>query len=640
VILVGILSVVLGVVCTGCAGEPNVQEEVTGGAPGNIVAQVAMTTEALLGLGSSFPALGVAKKSPKKDEKKDEDEEEEEGKDYWKGVEFTRENFEEVQNFVRVNYIDPGTSEDRAFGEACNYALLGLNQPHTLLPTQFYKARKGHKDEEGALDGKAKRFGKRNKLTLLRLKDLSEEEEEEEEPRKRLTDDEIREARENYKTRQTLLEKTWKSISFTSADLETCIALGMKLGKKDKEQNHEELNRDLWLWSSQGFLRSLDPHSAVVSAKAWEESTQKTTDSSFDGIGAILTQRDGQTMIENPIEGQPAYGAGLRSGDVIVKVDGKSIKGQPLGKVVQQIRGPKNTEVVLTVRREGEPSDLQIPIVRAYIEIQNVQSRMVKDHPGIGYVKLSGFVPTSAARLRKAVEALSSQTLRGSLRGLILDLRSNSGGLLQQAVEIGDMFVKEGDIVSVRDRLRGGRGDKVYEAHSKGTYDIPLVVLVNDSSASASEIVAGAVQDNMRGLIVGERTFGKASVQTLFNSHLGPKDYYIKLTVARYYAPSGRTIQVVGIQPDLEVVPVIDKPMPLGFREENLGKHLAAIETEYQSSNVELIKPLEACVKKRGKAEKMHSADPNPQIRFDYQLMKGADYLECLADTPVPKQSL
>ena len=172
----------------------------------------------------------------------------------------------------------------------------------------------------------------------------------------------------------------------------------------------------------------------------------------------------------------------------------------------------------------------------------------------------------------------------------------------------------------------------MYTASKEGTYNMPLVILVNDSSASASEIVAGAVQDNQRGIVIGERTFGKASVQTLFNSHLGPKDYYIKLTVARYYAPSGRTIQVVGIKPDKEVVPIIDKPMPLGFREENLGKHLSAIETTYDSKNKELMATLEPCVTSRGKAERMHKANPNPQIRFDYQLMKGADYLECLVD--------
>ena len=571
---------------------------------------------------------GVGPEAKKK--KKEEEEESKEEKDYWADVVFEEDNFEEVENFVQTNYIDPETPEYRSLAEACNFAVLGLNTPHTLLPKAFYEARKDHPDEEGALEGKPIPFRGRKDLVLLKFKD--EEEEEEEEPRKRLSDDEIRKIREQQKVRQALMDSSWKTVPFERDDLDYCIDFAVWAGKRDKEQKKESLERDVWLWAAQGYLRSLDPHSAIVSAKAWEESTQRTTDSSFDGIGAILTQRDGQTMIENPIEGQPAHMAGLRSGDVVVKVDGKSIKDQPLGTVVKQIRGPKNTVVTLTIRREGEPQDLEVPIKRAYIQIQNVQSRMLKGHPDIGYVKLTGFVPTSAAKLKEAIAELDAKSVKGQLRGLVLDLRNNSGGLLAQAVEIGDMFVEKGQIVSVRDRLRGGRGDKIYNAEKPGTYPVPMIVLVNDSSASASEIVAGAVQDNARGLVIGERTFGKASVQTLFNSHLGPKDYYIKLTVARYYAPSGRTIQVVGVRPDVEVVPEIDKPMPLGFREENLGKHLSAIDTTYASPNENQVAGLEKCVAKRGIAEKMHAADPNPQIRFDFQLYKGADYLECMID--------
>jgi hypothetical protein len=230
--------------------------------------------QALSQLGEDMEAVSVTSvagtsgvlleaKQNKKEKAKEIEDEEEEEKDYWKDVQFDREHFEEVQNFVRVNYIDPATSEDRAFGEACNFALLGLNKPVMLLPTKFYKKRKGHEDEEGALDGKARKFGKRTELTMVTFK---EDDEEEEEPRKRLTDDEIREARDKFKKRQALLEETWSGISFGRDDMDYCLAEGKKLGMKDKDQKKEDLERDLWLWAAQGLLRSLDPHSAIVSA--------------------------------------------------------------------------------------------------------------------------------------------------------------------------------------------------------------------------------------------------------------------------------------------------------------------------------------------------------------------------------------
>jgi C-terminal peptidase prc len=390
------------------------------------------------------------------------------------------------------------------------------------------------------------------------------------------------------------------------------------------------MTKELWLAAAQGYLRALDPHSSVISEKAWEKSTKETTDASFEGIGAVLTKRDDNIIVESPIEGQPAFHAGVRAGDIIVKVDDKSVVGMELQPVVKRIKGKKGTKVVLTLRREGEPEDIEIGIVRDRIEMLNVEAKLIRHHRDLGYVKLTGFVSSSYDSVREAIDRLESQTSTGKLRGLVLDLRRNSGGLLEQAVKISDMFLPNGTIVSVRDRLRGG-SDKVYTAHQRDTYEMPLIVLVNDGSASASEIVAGAIQDNGRGLVVGERTFGKASVQTLFNPRTH-REYYIKLTVARYYAPSGRTIQVLGIQPDIEVAPEVGKPMPLGFREEDLGNHLGAIETEYAPVNAQKVEAVKACAEKRSIAEKIHQADPNPQLRFDYQLFKAADYLECLVD--------
>jgi len=582
--------------------------------------------------GASLELNVAAKKKapPSSDKKKKEEgeseEDKEEDKNYWEDVRFGRENFEEIVEFIHRHYIDPEIDRSRGLAEACSYMMLGLESPWWVLPSDFHEIRKDHEDEEGALSGKTKILREGLGVTLVRVKDF-----EEKKPRKRLSDAEIREARTRAEARTELLNDAWSRIVFDRTEFDHCLAVARRVALADSEQDKTDLDKNLWLWAAQGMMRSLDPHSSVVSAAAWDESTRKTEDSSFDGIGAILTQRDERTIVESPISGQPAVQAGVRAGDVIVAVDGLSISGFPLGKVVRRIRGVRGTIVKLTIRREGEPEDIVIPITRAYIQIQNVQGRVIEHHSGIGYIKLSGFIGSSASKIREELIRLSEDH-EGGLRGLVLDLRSNSGGLLQQAVEVSNIFLDSGQIVSVKDRFRSMAGQtQVYRANVDEFVPVPLVVLVNDSSASASEIVAGAIQDNARGIIVGDRTFGKASVQTLFNPLIG-EGYYIKLTVARYYAPSGRTIQVQGIHPDFNVPPDVGGEMPLGFREENLGQHLKEIKADYISPNAGLQPRLSACAAERGVSELVQKANPNPQIRYDYQLMKAADYLECIID--------
>lgn len=569
----------------------------------------------------------------------DDEEEDAEDRNFWKGVRFDRENFDEVRRFVREHYIDDHPRDSRAYAEACNYAMLSLEHPYQVLPTVFYDQRKDNPDEEGRLGGKSLKPYKDLPIVLAELVEKKDKDKK----RKRLSDDEIRDLRDKLRQRTELLEGEWSKIDFKPESFDLCIEKAKELGKaqlkkeakKDKEAADKlgSLERDLWIAASNGYLSSLDPHSSVVSAKAWDDSTKRTTDNSFEGIGAILTQRNDETIVESPIDGQPAASSGVRAGDVIVKVDGKSIEGLLLPQVVKRIRGPKATVVTLTLRRVGEPEDIDIPITRSFIEIKNVSGNMIKHHKDIGYVKLTGFVPTSTTEVQRMIEKLEKEAAGSKLRGLVFDLRGNSGGLLNQAVSISELFVPAGaKVVSVRDRTKRDTGkEKLYRSSANETYSMPMVVLVNDSSASASEIVASALQDNRRAIVLGDRSFGKASVQTLFNPDIG-RGYYIKLTVARYYAPSGRTIQVTGVSPDVEVAPDPDKPMPLGFREENLSNHLSAIPTPYTSENAELMAMLDTCVKKRGNAEQIHQADPNPQLRFDYQLMKAADYIECLAD--------
>ena len=437
--------------------------------------------------------------------------------------------------------------------------------------------------------------------------------------------------------RRRLLEAEWAKISFSETSLTAVLNhIRGQIGGGDEGKPKPVSEADMkpyYVSAAQGYLYSLDPHSSLVSAEAWEESTRSTTDSSFEGIGAILTQRSGETIVESPLEGRPAHEAGMRAGDVIIQVDGKPIAGLPLHKVVERIRGKQGTTVVLTVRREGEPEPKEFPIVRAHIDIKNVSGRLLEPHhAGIGYIKVTGFVPTTTQEIKRVWGELQAETARlhngEKLRGLVFDLRGNSGGLLRQGVQVADLFLPSGTIVEVKNRVRR---DEVYRAHTAGTWDIPLIMLVNDGSASASEIVASAIQDNKRGLLVGDRTFGKASVQTLFSPILR-KDYYIKLTIARYYSPSGRTIQVTGVNPDFLVPPDVGGDMPLGFREENLSHHLAPLDAKYTSPSETVAGQVKACANVRGIAEKLHANDPNPQIKFDYQLMKAADYMECYAD--------
>lgn len=565
----------------------------------------------------------------------DDEDEDDEKKDYWAKIPFTMANFDEVREYVKTYYIEADVDERGAFIEAANFALMEMDPARELVPASFHKARKKDPREEGRLSGKTYKLDDSNEY-LIHI--IPEEEElikkglrKKDDKKKRLTDDEIRAKRKELQERRKDFETAWSTIEFGEDQFK--MVLEHIEGKLKAGKNGKKDMKPYYVAAAQGYLYSLDPHSSLVSAEAWDESTRETTDSSFEGIGAILTQRNDYTIVESPLEGRPAHKAGVRAGDRILKVDGKDIVGLPLHKVVKKIRGPKGTPVKLTVAREGDPDEHVVTIHRAHIAMENVTSRLLEPHhPGIGYIKVKGFVPSTEEKVKEAYETLQKENAKlhdgAELRGIVLDLRNNSGGLLNQGVKLADLFVEKGTIVEVRNRVRR---DETYTADARGTWDLPVIVLVNDGAASASEIVASAIQDNGAGLVVGDRTFGKASVQTLFSPILR-KDYYIKLTIARYFSPSGRTIQVVGVQPDFEVPPDVGGKMPLGFREENLSHHLAPIAAKYKSPNPDLVQRVSECAELRGVAERIHANDPKPQVKYDYQLMKGADYMECYAD--------
>ncbi len=299
----------------------------------------------------------------------------------------------------------------------------------------------------------------------------------------------------------------------------------------------------------EGMLTSLDPHSSFMKPEDFKE-LKVETKGSFTGIGIEITLVDRVLTVVSPIEGTPAYKAGLKSNDKILKIDGKSTKNMSLMEAVKLLRGPKGTKVTVSIYRKGWHDLKDFVLVRDVIPIKSVKSRILEDT--YGYVRITNFQSKTSADLHKALKKLSSEK---ALKGLVLDLRNNPGGLLDQAVKVSDTFLDEGLIVYTDGRLK--EQQMRFSAHKAGTQpNYPVVVLVNEGSASASEIVAGALQDHKRAIILGMQTFGKGSVQTIIPLEDGAA---VRLTTARYYTPSGRSIQAKGITPDIIVPYVIEE---------------------------------------------------------------------------------
>ena len=295
-----------------------------------------------------------------------------------------------------------------------------------------------------------------------------------------------------------------------------------------------------------GMVGSLDTHSSFMAPEEFKE-LQIDTKGSFSGIGIEITMKDNLLIVVSPIEGTPAYKAGLRAGDRIIKIDGQSTKNMTLTDAVRRIRGPKGSTVSLTIMRENVDKPKTFTMVREIIPIRSVRARHFED--GIGYIRIANFQENTDNDLRQALKDLNAKFK--PLRGLILDLRNDPGGLLDQAVKVADEFLSSGLIVYTKGRHQANnRRFFAQEGNSDLEKSIPLVILINEGSASASEIVGGALQDRKRAILVGTKTFGKGSVQTIVPLEDGSA---LRLTTAHYYTPSGRVINEKGIQPDLLV---------------------------------------------------------------------------------------
>ncbi|HEB67827.1 MAG TPA: S41 family peptidase [Gammaproteobacteria bacterium] len=319
-----------------------------------------------------------------------------------------------------------------------------------------------------------------------------------------------------------------------------------------------------------GMVTGLDPHSSYLDRKDFEELRVGTT-GEFGGLGIVVGMEDGFVKVISPIDDTPAQRAGVQAGDLIIRLDDTPVKGLTLDQAVAIMRGKPGTKITLTIVREGEEKPLKITITRAKIRVKSVKSKVLED--GYDYVRISQFQERTASDLRKAIANLRKKN-GGKLKGLVLDLRNNPGGLLDSAVAVSDIFLDQGVIVSVKGRTED---NKLVRSAKPGDLikGAPIVVLVNAGSASASEIVAGALQDHRRAIIMGQRTFGKGSVQTVIP--IG-NDTAIKLTTARYYTPSGRSIQAEGIEPDIVLDNLKIQAREDGFKpltEADLSGHLA-----------------------------------------------------------------
>jgi len=297
-----------------------------------------------------------------------------------------------------------------------------------------------------------------------------------------------------------------------------------------------------------GMLAGLDPHSSYMDPKSFRD-MQVQTRGEFGGLGIEVTMEDGLVKVVAPIDDTPAAKAGVMANDIITQLDGEAVQGLTLNQAVDKMRGPVNTKIKLTIMRKGADKPIEVTIVRDVIRVKSVRSH--SEGEDVGYIRITQFNEQTTDGLKQAINDLNSQLGADKVKGYVVDLRNNPGGLLDQAISVSDTFLDKGEIVSTR-----GRNPEETQRFNARPGDMakgkPLIVLINGGSASASEIVAGALQDHRRATLVGTRSFGKGSVQTIIP--LGAGNGALRLTTARYFTPSGRSIQAKGITPDIEVL--------------------------------------------------------------------------------------
>lgn len=392
------------------------------------------------------------------------------------------------------------------------------------------------------------------------------------------------------------------------------------IGHIQKDYVEETKSKDLIYGAIKGMLETLDPHSGFMPPETYKE-MQSETRGRFEGLGLEITMKDAILTVVAPIEDTPAFKAGILAGDQIIKIDGEWTKSLTLMDSVKKMRGPKGSQVTITIMREGFTKPRDFTLTRDVIPVRSVRHELLDKQ--YGYIRISQFQEKTDSEFDKAMKALEEES-KGGLKGLVLDLRNNPGGLLDQAVKISDRFIDSGIIVSIDGKKEEQK--QKFPAHAQGTLPrYPLVVLVNGGSASGSEIVAGAIQDHHRGIILGTQTFGKGSVQTIFSLKDGAG---LRLTTARYFTPSGRSIQAKGIAPD--VVVKLVRPEEEKEKEPAVFKMPSEKDLERHLENEKVApKEKEKAKKEEGKDEKKKPADN--QLDRALELLKSWDVFKNVA---------
>jgi carboxyl-terminal processing protease len=390
----------------------------------------------------------------------------------------------------------------------------------------------------------------------------------------------------------------------------------------------ETKNKDLIYGAIKGMMETLDPHSNFLTPEVFRE-MKVDTSGKFGGLGIEVGLKDNILTVITPIEDTPAWRAGIKPGDRIVKIDGESTKGMTLSQAVSKMRGKKGTPITMSIYRDGFKKIREIKVKRDVIKIQSVKAEVLDQ--SYLYVRLTNFNESAAKDIQKII---TQNKKKGPLKGLILDLRNNPGGLLEQAVDVTSLFIDEGVVVSTIGR---NRDQKEVKFARKGMADkeLPLAILVNSSTASAAEIVAGALQDHKRGIVLGQPTFGKGSVQTVVD--LG-SDLGLKLTVARYYTPSGRSIQERGVYPDILLEDYDFKLLAQAkrrsesIREKDLKGHIVEPEIGQASQEDFKKEELDQLAKSKDSEQKENLDDDLKPLLFvpaeDYQVKEALNYLK------------
>ena len=448
---------------------------------------------------------------------------------------------------------------------------------------------------------------------------------------------------------------SWMAIVLCAASFTVGAATPVQSAKNDKRISHQALQRfgqsleavrqlyvddvsdeEILAHAVRGMLQGLDPHSTYLDEKDLK-GLMTHTKGEFSGVGMEVTMKDGIIVVVSPIDDSPAYKAGVKPGDMIVRINGKAVRGMSLSQAVMIMRGKAGTKVTITVVRAGEKKPLNLTLTRAKIELKSVRSKLIEQH--YGYIRISNFGDKTNQAARAALKQLQ-QDSNNQLYGIVLDLRNNPGGLLKASVEISDIFLDantvghDKKVVFTKGRVKDMRMEgKVDKPDLTG--GVPVVVLINGGSASASEIVAGALQDHKRAVVMGVRSFGKGSVQTVLP--LKDKKTALKLTTARYYTPSGRSIQAKGIEPDVVVealnIPKDAKPeQNFLVRESALNGRLAAEKTVGKGQSDPALqqdsKLLQDLLEKNE-----DTAAKKPNLYEDYQLHRAVSLLKVMHTT-------